>query len=292
MTKTFTIGSKEIGSGRPVYVIAEIGLNHNGSLEIAKKLIDVAKDAGCDAVKFQKRTPDLCVPENVKSVMRETPWGYIPYIEYRHKVEFGQDEYQAIDQYCRQQDIHWMASCWDIPSVDFIEKFNTPAYKVASATLTDRDLLLKLKETGRAIILSTGMTSMEQIKKAVSLIDLEKVLITHCTSTYPCPKEELNLRTIQTLQKEFACPIGYSGHETGLATTIAAVALGACLIERHITLDRSMWGSDHSASIEPGGLKRLVKDIRNLELALGDGVKRVYESEKPLMNKLRLRDTL
>lgn len=281
------IGTKIIGFKNPVYIIAEIGINHNGDLTIAKRLIDTAVIAGCDAVKFQKRTPDICVPEEQKHKMRETPWGYITYLEYRHRVEFEEEEYKEIDRYCNEKGIDWLASCWDIPSVDFIGRFNPVAYKVPSACLTDNTLLEHINKTGRPVILSTGMSTMEEIEHAVSLIDHNRLIITHTTSTYPCPARELNLLMIRTLAEKFQCPVGYSGHETGLQTTIAAVALGACLVERHITLDRAMWGSDQAASVEPGGLIRLVRDIRVIEQAMGDGVKRVWESEIPIREKLR-----
>ncbi len=287
MPKFVTIGGQPIGNGNGTYIIGEIGINHNGSVEIAKKLIDAAALAGCNAVKFQKRTPDLCVPQEQRNILRETPWGLIPYIEYKCKVEFEKEEFEEIDKYCRAKGIDWFASCWDIPSVDFIEQFEPVCHKIASASLTDDALLMRINDTGRPMILSTGMSTMEEIRHAVSLLDSERLLIAHTTSSYPCRPEELNLRMIQTLQKEFENPIGYSGHEVGLQTTVAAVVLGACFVERHITLDRAMWGSDQAASVEPGGLWRLVRDIRVIEKAMGDGQKRIYESEIPVINKLR-----
>lgn len=287
MMTTVKIGDKEVGPGKPVYVIGEIGLNHNGDMSICKKLIDVASFCGCDAVKFQKRTPELCVPPDQRDKMRETPWGTMTYLEYRHRVELGRDQYTEIDRYCREKGLHWFASCWDEPSIDFIEAYAPVAYKVASASLTDGGLLRHLRATGRPIILSTGMSTMQEIRHAVSLLDRDKLIILHATSTYPCSPSELNLRMIHTLRDEFGVPIGYSGHETGLQSTIAAVTLGACVVERHITLDRAMWGSDHAASVEPEGLRRLVRDIRVVEQALGDGVKQVYASEIPVKQKLR-----
>ena len=292
MARVVKLNGRPTGDGYPNYVIAEIGINHNGSLDIAKKLIDVAKSSGCDAVKFQKRNPEKCVPAEMREKMRETPWGYISYLDYRYKVEFGQEEFQQIDNYCRAQKIHWFASCWDTDSVAFIEQFHTPCIKVPSASLTDRELLEAVRGTREPIMLSTGMSSMDQINAAVKLLGTERLLLAHATSTYPCAKEELNLRMVTTLREKFNCPIGYSGHEVGLATTLAAVALGASFVERHITLDRAMWGSDQAASIEPQGLKRLVKDIRNVEIALGDGRKRVYDSEVAAASRLRLKDTL
>lgn len=292
MKREVKLGNRFVGDGHPVYIIAEIGINHNGELEIAKQLIDAAVAAGCDAVKFQKRTPELCVPEEQKDKMRNTPWGYISYMEYREKVEFGVAEFSQIVEYCREKGIDWQASAWDQPSVEFLEQFDPIAHKVASATLTDSDLLKKMREQNHPIILSTGMSQMEQIEAAVKIVGTDELILAHCTSSYPCPPEELNLRMIQTLREKYPCPIGYSGHEVGLPTTIAAVTLGASLVERHITLDRAMWGSDQAASIEPGGLRRLVKYIRVVEKALGDGVKTVYDSEKPSLEKLRRVDTL
>jgi len=281
------IGGRPVGDGYPVYIIAEIGINHNGDVNIAKKLIDAAFLAGCDAVKFQKRTPELCVPEEQRDVMRETPWGLMSYLEYRHRIEFGQKEYAEIDRYCKEKGIAWFASCWDVPSVDFILQFSPVCYKIASALLTDDRLLQYINSKERPMILSTGMSTIEQIRHAVSLLDQDRLIIAHSTSSYPCNTEELNLRMIQTLRQEFDCPIGYSGHEVGLQTTYAAVMLGACSVERHITLDRAMWGSDQAASVEPGGFIRLVRDIRIVEQALGDGVKRVYQSEKSILQRLR-----
>jgi N-acetylneuraminate synthase len=287
MPKTVRIGGREIGPGHPAFFVAEIGINHNGDLGTAKKLIDAAVVSGCDAVKFQKRTPELCVPIAQQQIPRETPWGVITYLDYRRKIEFGEAEYAEIDRYARDRGILWFASCWDPPSVDFIEKFDPVCYKVASASVTDDELLLRLRSTGRPVILSTGMSTMEQIRHAVSLLDRDRLVIAHSTSTYPCAPRELNLRMISTLQREFDVPVGYSGHEVGLQATVAAVALGSSFVERHITLDRTMWGTDQAASVEPVGLVRLVRDLRIVEQALGDGVKRVYDSEVPVMKKLR-----
>lgn len=287
MSRTIEIAGRTVGQSEPVFVIAEIGINHNGDLDVAKRLIDAAKVADCDAVKFQKRTPELCVPPDQHDLLRETPWGLITYLDYRHRVEFGEEEYREIDAYCRERGILWFASVWDEDSVDFLETFSLPCLKIPSASLTDHELLRHARATGRPIILSTGMSTMEQIRAAVDVLGTGDLLLAHCTSAYPCKPEELNLRMIGTLQEEFDAPIGYSGHEVGLQTTYAAVLQGACFVERHITLDRAMWGSDQSASVEPWGFMRLVRDIRVIEQALGDGVKRVYESERPIMKKLR-----
>ena len=292
MARKIRIGDRDIGDGHPTYVVAEIGINHNGDLDIAKRLIDAAVTAGCDSVKFQKRTPEVCVPLEQRDMMRDTPWGYMTYMEYRHRIEFGETEYRAIDQYCRDKGIAWFTSCWDQESVEFMEAFDPPCYKIASATLTDGALLRRLRATGRPLILSTGMSTMELIRAAVDILGTDNLLVAHCTSTYPCPPHELNLRMIETLRREFECPVGYSGHEVGLPTSVAAVALGACLVERHITLDRAMWGSDQGASVEPGGMERLVRHIRAVEQALGNGVKQVYESELPVMQRLRRLETL
>ncbi len=288
MNNTVQIGNKKVGDGHPNYIVAEVGINHNGDLETAKRLIDAAVLAGCDAVKFQKRTPELCVPLEQRNLMRETPWGTMTYLQYRERVEFGVKEYEEIDLYCRQRGITWFVSAWDVKSVDFMEGFNPVCYKVASATITDLKLLRRIRAAGHPVVLSTGMSTMEQIRAAVAELDKDRLIITHATSTYPCKAEELNLNVIAALKSEFGVPVGYSGHEVGLQTTYAAVVLGACFVERHITLDRAMWGSDQAASVEPSGFSRLVRDIRIIEKALGDGKKRVYESEIPVMKKLRV----
>jgi len=282
------IGNSMVGDGHQVYVIAEIGINHNGSLEVARKLIEGAAQAGCDAVKFQKRTPELCVPMDQRQIERDTPWGRMTYMDYRYKVEFSFDDYSEIDAYCRELGIAWFASCWDEEAVDFMEQFNPPCYKAASASLTDLALLKKTKATGRPLIISTGMSTMEEVDAAVNELGRDNLLIAHANSTYPCPVEELNLRMIHTLQQRYPeNPIGYSGHEVGLATTWAAVALGATFVERHVTLDRAMWGSDQAASVEISGMSRLVSNIRDIEQSLGDGVKRVYDGEAAARKKLR-----
>ena len=287
MTNKVSVGKKAIGAGEPVYIIAEIGINHNGDIAIAKQLMDVAVETGCDAVKFQKRTPEICVPEEQKSIPRETPWGTMTYFEYKKRIEFEQPEFEQIDAYAKKIGIDWFASPWDVPSVDFLESFNVPCQKIASACLTDSELLTAINKTKTTTILSTGISSIEEIDKAVSLLNNVPLAIAQATSTYPAEASELNLRALQTFAEKYKVPVGYSGHERGLQVTIAAVALGATFIERHITLDRSMWGTDHSASLEPEGLKKLVRDIRIVELALGDGKKKVYDSEIPIRAKLR-----
>jgi N-acetylneuraminate synthase len=288
MTEITLSTGKKIGGNNPCFIIAEIGLNHNGDINIAKELIKKAQEAGCDAVKFQKRTPEVCTPRDQWDIERETPWGRMKYIDYRYKVEFGAEEYQMIDAYCKELGVVWFASCWDEESVDFLEQFKPALYKAASASLTDISLLQKKKNTGKPLIISTGMSTMDEINNAIDKIGTDNLMIAHATSTYPCKPEELNLNMIHTLEKLFPnCPIGYSGHETGLSTTLATIPMGAKFIERHFTLDRSMWGSDQSASVEPGGMSKLVRDIRDIEAAMGDGIKKVYESELGPKSKLR-----
>lgn len=287
MGRTVRIGAKEVGYGHPAFIIAEIGINHNGDLDLTKQLINASIEAGADAVKFQKRTVEVVYTAEELARPRESPFGKTNG-ELKRGLEFGREQYAAIDRYCKDKGILWLASCWDEGSVDFMEQFNPPCYKIASASLTDDGLLRHHHKMGRPIILSTGMSTMEQIRHAVRVLDTDDLILLHCTSTYPSKPEELNLRTIRTLMTEFPHhPIGYSGHEVGLQTSVAAVALGACVVERHITLDRSMWGSDQAASVEPQGFQRMVRDIRAVEAALGDGVKRVYEGEKPIIEKLR-----
>jgi N-acetylneuraminate synthase len=281
------IGTRLVGKEHPTYIIAEIGINHNGDVKIAKKLINAAVSAGCDAVKFQKRTPEVCTPKTQWDVMRDTPWGRMSYIEYRRRIELSQEDFDAIDSHCKEQGISWFASCWDEESIGFLEQYDPPCIKIQSAGITDAGLLYRLRKTGKPLIMSTGMSTMDQLRAAVSILGEDDLVITHATSTYPCPDDELNLQVIKTLQEEFDCPIGYSGHENGWLPSILAVALGACVVERHITLDKTMWGSDQFASLEPEELVQLVSQIRLAEHALGDGIKRVYDSEIPAMTKLR-----
>jgi sialic acid synthase SpsE len=286
-----TIGPALVGPGQPVYLVGEIGINHNGSVDLALELVDAAKEAGFNAVKFQKRTPRICVPPGQWDLPRQTPWGDMTYLEYRHRLEFDHAAYQAIDAHCRAVGIAWFASPWDVPSVEFLEQFDPPAHKIASPCLTDTELLKAVNATGRTVILSTGMSTMEQVHQAVRHLDQGRLILTHATSSYPAKPAELNLRMVQTLARAYpGVPVGYSGHETGLQATVAAVALGACLLERHITLDRAMWGTDQAASVEPEGMRRLVRDVRVVEMALGDGVKAVYPSELAAMVKLRRTD--
>ncbi len=282
------IAGVPIGPAHPVYLIAEIGLNHNGDVHLAKQLIDVAADAGAQAVKFQKRTPSISTPEHMKHVPRETPWGTMSYLDYRYRVEFDRDQYIEIGDHATLRGLTWFASPWDVPSVQFLEALGVAAHKVASASVTDVPLLEALRDTGKPIILSTGMSTIDQIDAAVDILGTDRLVMMHATSTYPLPPEEANLRTIGTLRDRYpGVPIGYSGHERGLQISLAAVALGAVAVERHITLDRTMWGSDHAASLEPQGFEHLVRDIRVIGDALGDGVKRVFPGELAPQAKLR-----
>ena len=281
------IGNKLVGPGQPCYIIAEIGINHNGDLSIAKQLIQMSAESGCDSVKFQKRNPELCVPIDQRNIIRDTPWGQMTYMDYRYKVEFDESQYEELANFAKNLNVDLFASPWDVDSVDFMVKMEHPIIKIPSALITDTDLLTKIASTNLPVMMSTGMSTMEQINNAVSYLNPKNLLIAHSTSAYPCEPKELNLKMIPVLEKKFEVPIGYSGHETGLQTTVAAVTLGASFIERHVTLDRAMWGSDQSASVEPQGLKKMVRDIRIVEVALGDGVKKVYESELKPMSRLR-----
>lgn len=285
-TKKVKIGKRWVGQGEQPFIVAEIGINHNGDINLAKKLIDMAVFAGCDAVKFQKRTIELVYTPEELAKERENPFGPTNG-DLKRGLEFGKKEYKEINRYCKQRGIMWFASPWDVKSVDFLEEFNVPCYKVASPCITDEKLLKKIKTTKKPVILSTGMSTKEEIKRAVKMLGEKNLVVLHCTSTYPSKLEELNLNVINWLKKEFSCPVGYSGHETGVVEPIMAAVLGASVIEKHITLDRAMWGSDHAASLEPNGLNRLVRDIRNLPVCLGNGEKRVFESEIPILQKLR-----
>ena len=286
MLRKVLIGNRPVGEGQPCFIIAEIGINHNGDVAIAKKLIDVAAEAGCDAIKFQKRTVEVVYTAQDLAKIRDNPFGPTNG-DLKRGLEFGQAEYVEIDEYCRQKGLLWFASCWDEESVDFIERFGPPCYKIASACLTDDGLLQHHRKYARPIILSTGMSTLAQIDHAIEVLGKSDLLLMHTTSTYPSQVEELNLRAIPSLFNRYRVPVGYSGHEVGLAPSVASVALGACMVERHITLDRALWGSDQAASIEPQGCERLVKDIRAVEKSLGDGEKRLLESEVAVMKKLR-----
>lgn len=280
------IGKHTVGDGAPCFIVGEIGINHNGDVQIARKLIDLAAISGCQAVKFQKRTLDVVYSAEEMARPRENPFGPTNG-DLKRGLEFGADQYQAIDRHCREQGVLWFASCWDERSVDFIEQWAPPAYKIASASLTDDALLRHHRRTGRPMILSTGMSTLAQVDHAVEVLGTKDLVLLHTTSAYPARVDDLNLRMIPALRERYGVPVGYSGHETGLAPSLAAVALGACMVERHITLDRAMWGSDQAASVEPPGLMRLVRDARVIEASLGDGVKKVSADEAPIQKKLR-----
>jgi len=283
---TVKIGSRLIGDDQPCFVTAEIGINHNGDIDLAKRLISVAAAACCDAVKFQKRTLEVVYSAAELAKPRESPFGFTNG-DLKYGLEFEQEEYEEIDDFCRSLKMPWYASPWDEQSVDFLEQFHPSVYKIASASLTDDHLLRYIRATGKPIVLSTGMSCYEEIDHAVEVLGKDDLILMHSTSTYPANYDELNLRAIPTMAARYGVPIGYSGHETGIPTSVCAAVLGACCVERHITTDRAMWGSDQAASLEPNGIARVVRDIRLWEQAKGDGVKRVYERELPIMRKLR-----
>lgn len=289
--RSVRIGSKLVGPGHPCFIVAEIGINHNGSVEIAKKLIDMAVNVGCDAVKFQKRTVNLVYTPEELAMPRESPFGKTNG-DLKKALEFGEEEYKEIDSYCKEKGIMWFASAWDEASVNFLEKFNVPCHKIASPCLTHKSLLEKVKSTGKPVILSTGMSTMEQVRKAVSVLGEENLVILHCTSTYPTPPNDHNLKVIHELMRHFNCPIGYSGHEPGVYASLVAAAMGACMVERHITLDRSMFGTDQAASLERKGLEIIGEVTRLIPVYYGDGIKKIHESEIPIMKKLRKVETL
>ena len=284
--KEVIINGKAVGTDCPVFIVAEVGINHNGSVDIAKEMIRNANNKGVDAVKLQKRTIEVVYSKEELDKYRESPWGTTNRAQ-KEGLEFGKDDYDEIDRYCKSLGLMWFVSCWDKVSVDFIDQYDPPCYKISSASLTDHDLLKYHRTKGKPVILATGMSTMDEIDAAVNVLGKENLILLHSTSTYPCKPEELNLKVIKTLIDKFDVPIGYSGHEVGVSTTVAAVALGACMVERHFTLDRSMYGSDQAASLEPEGLRYVVDYIRTFEKAIGDGVKRVYDSEVLIKDKLR-----
>lgn len=281
-------------SKKPVYIIGEIGINHNGDIKIAERLIDIAACAGFSAVKFQKRNPDVCVPESQKNTSKDTPWGTMSYLEYKKRTEFGKREYNKIDSYCRKKGIHWSASPWDLDSAEFLSKYNLPWVKIASASILDLELLRYCAITFEKLILSTGMSTYEQVLTAVNnckrYMDPSNITLLHCNSSYPTPVEEINLNIIKSYQEDpnfEGINIGYSGHEYGIVSTISSVAMGVSCIERHITLDKGMWGSDHSCSLEPHAMFKLVRGIRELEIALGSSEKKITSSEHAKIKTLR-----
>lgn len=288
--KKIKIENQLIGENEPIFLIAEIGINHNGDLQVAKKLMDAAFACGWECVKFQKRTPEICVPENQKNILRDTPWGKITYLEYRYKVEFGQEEYSYIDKYCKGKPILWTASVWDIPSLKFILQYDVPFIKIPSAKLTESELLSEAAKSGKTIILSTGMSTVEEIDEAVNSLEKhskDNYVLMHTNSTYPTPPEEINLSTIKFLKNRYNCLVGYSGHEYDLEPSVIAVTLGARIIERHITLDHNMWGSDHFASLEIHAMDMLRKRINEVDMVIGDGIKKLTPKEMEVRKKLR-----
>lgn len=285
-----SLGDRKVGEGQPVFICAEIGGNHNADLDLAKAQIGLAQASGADAVKFQKRTPEKCVPFHMWTERKQTPWGEMSYLEYRHRLEFDLRQYQELHYHCLSLGIAWFASVWDAESVAFMEPLNPIAYKIPSPCLTDTELLEAVRETGKPVILSTGMSTIEEIKQATILLRSnwdDHLIICHCTSTYPCPPDEINLNVLQEMQLGWDGSIGYSGHEEGIYPSIAAAALGACYIERHFTDDKAQWGSDQRCSLEPQEFAEMVKGIREVEASLGDGVKKVYDSERAKMGQLR-----
>lgn len=279
----------DFNSRKTPYLIAEIGINHNGDLQIAKRLIDAAFACSWDCAKFQKRSPDICVPENQKNIIKDTPWGKITYLEYKHKIEFDKKEYDYIDKYCKEKPIDWSASVWDIPSLKFIANYNVPFIKISSSKLTDEELITLSCKTGKPLILSTGMSTLKEIDVAVAIIEkyASQYVLMHCNSSYPAALDEINLKCIQTLKERYKCSVGYSGHEYGLEPTVFAALLGVSVIERHITLNHNMWGTDQSSSVEVMGMDILKKRIQDVNIILGDGKKRVTKSEINMREKLR-----
>ncbi len=270
-------------------LIAEIGINHNGSIELAKKMIDLASKYKMDVVKFQKRDPNICVPDKYKNLYRETPWGNMTYLEYKKKIEFGRKEFDVIDKYCKKKRIKWFASAWDIESQKFLKKYNSKYNKIASAMVTNLKFLDFVAKERKHTFISTGMTNLKDIKNAVKIFKKNKCNFTlmHCVSSYPAPEENLNLNTINTLRNEFKCSVGYSGHENSVSPSLYAFLLGASVIERHITLDRSMWGTDQSASLAAPGIKNLVELINKSQTILGNGIKTKSKEDKKLEKKFR-----
>lgn len=272
-----------------IYFIAEIGINHNGEISMAKDLINIAKSAGCDAVKFQKRNPNICVPENMKEVLRQTPWGEMTYLDYKKRIEFGQEEYDEINSFCKKIGMTWSASAWDLDSLKFLDQYDLPFHKIASALATHSDFLHVVATKQKLTYASIGMCSWEQIENLVDIFKSHKcpLVLLHTVSNYPAKESDLNLLMIKTIQERFNLPVGYSGHESSVTPSIVAGVLGAVVIERHITLDRSLWGTDQSASLEPAGLKSLVGSLNKISTIVGDGIKREIVGETEMAAKMR-----
>lgn len=284
----FEIVNNYVNSPNSIYFIGEIGINHNGDINLAKKIMKEAKSAGFSAVKFQKRNPEITTPLEVRNNIRETPWGEMTYIDYKFKIELQKQEYDEINKYAKELGIDWFASCWDEESLDFISRYDLPCIKIASACITNKNLMNQHVKTEKPLIMSTGMSNLDQIEKAFNILSKNPLAILHATSTYPCPPEELNLNMIKTLHSLYPeHPIGYSGHESGLSTSIAAAVLGAKIIERHITIDRALWGTDQAASLGPDGMRKLIGSVNSIIRSMGDGVKKVYDSEQKSIMNLR-----
>jgi N-acetylneuraminate synthase len=285
MSKTVKIGNILVGEGQPTFIIAELGINHNGNMDVVKKLIDTAILSGCNAVKFQKRhIPTVYTKEELETP-RESVFGKTNG-DLKRGLELKSEQYKEIDRYCRGKGMLWFASPWDVKSVDYLNWFDPPCYKIPSALITNDELLRYVASKEKPMLISTGMSTLEEIDHAMDTVGEDNVILYHCTSTYPTDHYEANLSVIKTLKERYNCPIGYSGHERGVTTSVLAVSLGACSVERHITLDRTLWGSDQAASLEPSGLVRLVRDIRMLPELMGDGIKKIYDSEIPIRKKL------
>ena len=291
MGTEINLGGRMVGEGYDPYFIAEIGINHNGDLNVAKRLIDASYAIGWDCVKFQKRTPDLCVPEDQKNVMRQTPWGEMSYLEYKKRIEFGREEYDYIDEYCKEKPIFWSASPWDMPSLEFLLQYNIPFIKLASATNGNIELIKKACASGKPILMSTGMSTQEELDRAVSTLEdfsSGNYALLHTNSVYPAPIDELNLKYIQTLKERYKCVVGYSGHEHNLEPTVAAVTLGADIVERHVTLSHDMWGTDQKASLEINAMFMLYHRCIDIKKMMGDGRKKLGEDEMKVRKKLRV----
>lgn len=284
------LGNYKVNNNSFPYLIAEIGINHNGDMQIAKKLIDASNACSWNCVKFQKREPDIAVPEAQKNVMRDTPWGRMTYLEYKKKIEFGKSEYDYIDQYCKEKPIAWTASPWDIPSLEFLLKYDIPFIKIASASNADKDLLKLACESGKPLIVSTGMSTLEEIDDTVEFLEKYSdgnFILMHTNSAYPAPAKELNLRMITTLRERYECLVGYSGHEIDLEPTVVASSLGAKVIERHVTLDGEMWGTDQAASLSITAMSMLTGRVKDILKMLGNGEKNITGKEKEVRMKLR-----
>ena len=279
---------KQIKLKKP-FLIAEIGINHNGSLKLAKQMIDLAKLHGFDAVKFQKRNPDISTPENQKNIHRNTPWGYMTYLKYKKKIEFGLREFKEINKYCKKNKIIWFASAWDIDSIKFLKRFNFKYNKVASAMLTNLPLIKEIAKQRKITFISTGMSTIKNIEKCVNIFKKMKCkfVLMHCVSTYPCPENKLNLNMILTLKKKFNCPVGYSGHESTVSPSVIAYILGAEYIERHITLNRSMWGTDQAASLSKIGMENFTSILKKAPSLMGNGIKSISVNEKKMLKKFK-----